>query len=223
MRDAALYDTAVKSIDDLALRYVEELYEEALAPSKGRWLGLLEGHHYHDLRDGTTTDQTLARMLDTPFLGTSAYVRLAFTQIARKTQKSQDRRGNCLIWCHHGLGGGKRVSGPLNQLDQLPASWAGDIFLFGHHHKKVAAPIDYQEPVFQGHRGEASLRHRTRILACTGSFMKGYIPNRKLGQTPRGGYVEQAALPPVALGGILVKVRPVWAEDGFRLDMNVEL
>src|SRR5438034_3912232 len=60
LRAAALYDTANAVIDQRAQALVDELYEKALKPSRGRWLGLLEGHHYHQFAAGMTTDMLLA-------------------------------------------------------------------------------------------------------------------------------------------------------------------
>lgn len=219
LQTAALYDTAMKVADEAAERLVDELYEKALKPSKGRWLGMLEGHHFHEFRDGTTSDQLLADRLGARFLGTSGYVRLVFHY--------GTRRGPVLIWCHHGAGGGGREASVLNKLDQLPARFAGDIFLMGHHHKKGNAPIDYVMPVFD-QRGGPHLQYRTKILAGTGGFLKGYIAGNRHGRVPRGNYVEQKMLPPVSLGGVLVRIRPRW--DGpfkngnglWRPDMSVE-
>lgn len=214
---SALYDTAVKSIDDKAMSLVEDLYLQALKPSKGRWLGLLEGHHFHEYRDGTTSDQGLAQMLDTRFLGSSAYVRLVL-------QDTKTRRGTVIIWCHHGVGGGTTLGAPLNKLERLMAAFEADIYLIGHHHKKVAGPIDRIEPVWGAGNGGSRLVHRTKVIACTGSFLKGYAEGGKQGAIPRGGYVEQKMLNPVALGGILLKIRPRWhAAEGWSPDINVEL
>lgn len=226
--NAGLYDTALKTVDDKAASLVEDLWLQALKPSKGRWLGLLEGHHYHDYRDGTTSDQDLAKRLDAPFLGTAAFVRLVL-------KMSANRVGNVVIWCHHGVGGGGTLGAPLNKLEKLLTSWEADIYLMGHHHKKVAGPVDRIEAVWQGNRRRPGLVHRTKIIACTGSFLKGYAANdapKQRGKTPaassiRGGYVEQKMLNPVALGGVLVKIRPRWAntddKTGWIPDFNVEL
>ena len=206
IKSAKLYDTARKALDQSAEKMVKEIYEKALKPSRGRWLGMLEGHHFHEFLDGTTSDQMLTRMLSTTFLGSSAYVRLMFDGGAGKV-------GTVLVWCHHGTGGGRRLSAPLNQLDQLPTHFAGDIFLVGHHTKKVAAPLDFCEPVF-GNKAGPSLRHRTKILACTGGFLKGYRVGSVHGLVPRGNYVEQKMLNPVALGGVLIRIRPRWKDVG---------
>jgi hypothetical protein len=220
LAQSALYDTAIKSIDDKARSLVEDLYLKALKPSRGRWLGLLEGHHYHEYRDGTTSDQDLAERLDAPFLGSCAFVRLML-------QMTKTRRAPVTIWCHHGVGGGVTLGAPLNKLERLLVSWEADIYLIGHHHKKVAGPIDRIEPVWNGNRKDASVVHRTKIIACTGGFLKGYAPGECQGKVPRGGYVEQKMLNPVALGGVLVKIKPRWANasenSGWVPDLGVEL
>lgn len=218
---AGLYDTTRKTVDDKAHSLVEDLWLKALKPSRGRWLGLLEGHHFHEYRDGTTSDQELAGMLDTPFLGSCAFVRLVL-------QMSKTRKAPVTIWCHHGVGGGVTLGAPLNKLEKLLTSWDADIYLMGHHHKKVAGPIDRIEPTWgEGNQKTAGLIHRTKIIACTGSFLKGYAANDKDGKVPRGGYVEQRMLNPVALGGVLVKIRPRWADagtsSGWMPDLGVEL
>lgn len=217
LRQAALYDTALKTLSDAATHLTTELCQTALKGSEGRWLGLLEGHHYYQLEDGTTTDQLLCRLLKTRFLGTSAYVRLMF--------EIGTRRGRVLIWCHHGAGYGSRVSAPLNRLDQLLVSWDADIYLIGHQSKKVAAPLDRIEPVWSG-RGGPHLIHRTKILACTGSFSRAYVAGSKQGPTPRGDYVEQKMLSPAALGGVLVRITPRWDQSGpkesWLPDLSVE-
>jgi len=220
LAQAALYDTATKTIGDAARALTLDLYKTALQGSEGRWLGLLEGHHYYPFADGTTTDQLLCQRLKTRFLGTSAYVRLMFQR--------GTRWGSVLIWCHHGTGYGARASAPLNKLDQLLSNWEADIYLMGHQSKKVSAPIDRIEPVWRG-RGEPRLIHRTKILACTGSFSRAYMVGNRQGSVPRGDYVEQKMLPPTALGGVVIRITPRWIrQNGSRNplwlpDLSVEV
>ena len=218
LKGAALYDTAMGAIDDMARILVKELYTEALAPSKGRWLGLLEGHHFHEYREGFTSDQELCQLLNAPFLGTCAYVRLVLSH------GKSGHMGKILIWCHHGYGSGRRIASPLNVLDQISNYWEADIYLIGHQSKKVAAPLDRCEPVWDSNG--CRLIHRTKILACTGGFMRGYMVGSKEGNIPRGNYVEKAVLSPVALGGVLVKIRSRWlrkqGQDLWLPDLSVE-
>jgi hypothetical protein len=205
LTSAQLYDTALRTIDKDAYDRMKELYDQALAPSKGRWLGLLEGHHFHQMRTGLTTDQYLAELLDAPFLGTSAYLRLIFD----RAQTAKPSTGEVVIWLHHGTGSSRAVGGALARLDQVRRGFDADIYMMGHFHSKDAKPIDYIRPIFPAH-GLPRLVHATRLLVVTGSFLKGHVAHRRDGLVPRGGYVEQSMLNPVSLGGVLVKIRPRW-------------
>jgi hypothetical protein len=210
---AGFYDTSAEAIDDKAIELADELFDKALAPSKGRWLGLLEGHHYAQLRDGSTTDQYLARKLNARFLGSSAYVRLVLT--------AGNKRVPCVIWAHHGNGGGSGSGAPLNRLDAVTKTFDADVYLMGHQHKLVGAPVDYVTPVFDKSGGH--LKHRTKMLACTGSFLKGYVANSRQGSVPRGTYVEQKMLNPVSLGGALLRATMEMKDGHLGLDLKVEL
>lgn len=202
LKAAGLYDNANRVLDSAARRLVEELYERALKSSKGRWLGLLSGHHYADLRDGTTTDQLLAGMLDAPHLGDCAYVRLRFV----KGPKS----GCVLIWAHHGQGSGKSAAAPVQKLEGLAAAWEADIFLMGHQSKVAAAPVDRCFPVWP--RGDgvqpSRLFYKTVLLVGTGSFARGYVERRRDGETAAGTYVEKGMMRPVSLGAPVITVTP---------------
>lgn len=228
LQGADLYDTTIEVHERTAKRLAEEIFEVALKPSKGRWLGLLEGHHYTQLREGVTTDQLLCGMLNAPFLGTSAYVRLGFQRSPGSRGKSRPGRadGTVLIWAHHGNGGGKRAGAVLNRLDMLPASFKGDIFLMGHHPSKANTSVDYIEPVFPTKAGAPMLVHRTKILAGTGGFLKSYIAGSRYGKIPRGNYAERGVMTPASLGSVLVKVTPRWQMIGGREvwmpDLSVE-
>ena len=63
LMSAALYDTALGEID-AAAEQTERQLAAILAPTKGRWLVMLEGHHYFPHLDGTTTGQRLAKKLE---------------------------------------------------------------------------------------------------------------------------------------------------------------
>ena len=207
IRAGKLYDTALEGIDQLARMRVKELYEKALAPSKGRWLGLLEGHHFHQYKTGKTSDMELAEMLETVHLGSCAYVRLHF-----KEARGKGATGNVLIWAHHGHGSTQTPGAVLNKLARVSARWEGDIFIMGHAHTKESTEIDRCLPTWGI---QPRLIHRTTVLACTGGFLKGYVEGSRDGLVPRGTYVEQGMMPPVALGGMLFKITPRWYKGKY--------
>lgn len=222
LRAAALYDTAEDVIDDKLLELTHELFSEYLKPTKGRWLGLLHGHHFGSLKTGEITDQRLCQMLDTSFLGTSAFIRFQF-QISSSM-------GNVVLWVHHGCGGGMKAYSPLTKLENIAPYWDADVFIMGHTSKMATTPINRVIPRWDG-RGGPDLVHKKIMLVGSGSFSKGYVPGARQGLVPMGGYVEQKMLNPAALGAPIINIRPdrrQYMQDGkrtnhFGYDVHVEL
>lgn len=206
LREANLFDTAEDVIDDKALELTEELYEKFLKPTRGKWLGLLEGHHFTQLKTGETTDQYLCRKLGTVMLGTTAYIRLCFRRPLSTAVHAY------LIWAAHGCGGGMKISAPLNRLENLAPYWHADLFLMGHMTKMPAGPINRIWPDFR--TKPPSLEHRKILLVGTGGFAKGYVEGSLQGRVPRGNYVEQRLLSPAALGAPLVRIHCVRRRAG---------
>jgi hypothetical protein len=202
LKGAALYDTAEDVVDDKAMELVQELYDMFLRPTKGRWIGLLEGHHFSALKTGETTDQRLCQMLDARFLGTCAYVKLQFVYPSRGT------RANVTLWCHHGVGGGQTQGAPLNKLSAIAAGFGGaDVYLMGHTTKMPATRTMRVYPRWHG-RGAPDLVHKEVLEVNTGGFSKSYILGSKQGRVPRGGYAEQGMMPPSALGAPVLMITP---------------
>lgn len=199
LQAAALYDTANQVISDKARDLVDELYDDLLKPTRGRWLGLLEGHHWSHLLTGETTDQYLCSKLLAPFLGTSAYIGLVFDMPAGMRTVT--------IWATHGAGGGQKVHAPVLKLENMATSWDADIMLVGHMTKRAVGVVERCYPEW-GTKGGAAIRHRTMHLVGCGGWLKGYQHGSRQGNTPRGGYVEQKMLTPVALGAPFIRIRP---------------
>lgn len=222
LRSAALYDTAMNIVDATAQRLVDEVYE-ILKPTTGRWIGLLEGHHFHEFAAGDTSDQRLAALLRTRHLGTTAYVGLRF---ARPGSKGC---GMVTIWATHGCGGSKGAAAPVTKLDSIVSSWDADIFIIGHSTKMAHAPVDRIYPHWG--RGGPDLRHVDVHLVGAGGFSKGYALGTKQGNVPRGSYVEQGMMRPAALGSPIIRIKPVrdrFTEGGkkrevFEREITVEL
>ena len=209
LKAAAMYDTAEDVIDDKVLELVFELYENFLKPTKGRWLGLVHGHHFAQLRTGDTTDMRLCEMLGARFLGTCAYIRTIFHNGPSKFTVT--------MFVHHGCGGGIKMSAPLNKIENLLPYWDADIFFLGHMTKQVAAPVNRITPRWVG-LGAPDLVHKKVYMVGCGGFSKGYDYVVKQGQVPMGGYVEQKLMNPTSLGAPIVKITPgvKWYRHGSR-------
>jgi len=211
--EARLYDSVRDMMEDAAAGLVAG-FLDIMKGTEGRWLGLLEGHHYFEFEDGTTTDTRIAQALKAPFLGDSAMIKLLFAD-------GKAIRTSSVIWCHHGVGGGLLTSAPLNRLEHVLKSFDADIYLIGHHHKKVAAPMD--RVYVRWDKRPPKLEHKTAILACTGGWIRSYLQGHQRAGRAQGIYVEQKMLSPTALGGIKLWLRPRGVHSGDRwMETTVE-
>lgn len=214
-RSVRLYDSVREAMVEKAEEHISD-FLKLVKGTEGRWLGLLQGHHFFEFEDGTTSDTRIAAALKSTFLGTCAFIRLRFT-------RSKSSRLACIIWAHHGAGGGQKQGAPLNKLENLVAYFDADIYLMGHMTKKPAAPIPR---IYMSDHAPYKLLAKQKIIAGTGGWYEGYHQGSKHhgGVRAEGSYVEKAMMSPVAIGGIVLKVRPVHGGGGNdRLDLGVEL
>jgi hypothetical protein len=208
LKNAGLYDNATEFMDRYHREHMDEV-ADILSPTKGMWLGMHEGHHYWEYSNGVTSDQELCMKLDAPFLGTAAVTRLSFRG---KHNKAVD----CLIWSHHGEGGGQD---PLNRLLRVAPGFPQiDIFLQGHNTQIDARPKD--NIWFYGGPGELHMRNKTQMFVATGGFMQGYNQGSTVAGRPNGSYVEKGMMRPTALGGALITVTPRHKTDFNELDIK---
>lgn len=192
---ADLYDTAVDVLRAKARELTLAVYDQYLAQTTSRWLGMVSGHHYFDLGKGETTDTVLASMLDAPFTEAVHYIRLQFTD-------SGSRSGKVDILALHGMG---TAAGLLNRLRRMSGHFPQvDLFLAGHC---TARRVDSWAGIFPVERGEEiTLRDKPVWAVLGGGWSRAY-------QEGSTGYVEQAFLPPVTLGAPLVTVIPRWTRQ----------
>ncbi len=222
LAEGSLYDSAEEHLDFAAEETLQELLE-ILLPTKGRWLGMLEGHHFWSFADGTTTDTRLCQALEAKFLGTSAMVQVRFAQPPKsKKRASVYNMPSFVIWCHHGRGGGRTAGGPLNQLENVIKAFDADVYLVAHHHRQVATKLPRVRAFFG--TSKAFLQDRDIILACTGGYLKGWMEGSKQGLRAGGNYPERGMMNPLSLGGIVITARPHKdVELGSRVDLSLTI
>jgi hypothetical protein len=178
---AQLYDSADAVVEAKALELVEECFERMLKPTRGKWIGLLEGHHFYEAA-GSTSDMWLCELLDAPFLGTSCYVRLLPSGFS--------------LWAHHGTGSGILPTPGLNKLYHTSAGLQGaDAYLMGHNTRLGAVRLSRPYP----NEDFTDLTHHDVLLVNTGGFSKSNIVGHKRGRIPRGDYAEKGMMTPSPL------------------------
>jgi hypothetical protein len=212
MNMKGLYDSAEQIIDAMSYQLERELLD-ALRPSKDRWLGLLEGHHFTKHLSGQTTDQNIAEALNAPFLGNCAMVRLTFQHGIGNS------RMNCFIWAHHGAGYSSAPGTILNKLAGLIAYYPQvDVMLMGHQHKLAEAPLP---GIGMTPSGRPQMRQKLRRLVATGSYMRGYQQGSLSDGRAGGSYVEKRLLPPTAIGSPVITITPIKHKMYNELDLRV--
>ena len=210
LRGATLYDTAQHLIDEWHLTHMHAL-RDLLEPTRGRWIGMHEGHHYHEFSEGGTSDTWLAGEMDAPFLGTAAVTRLQFRDDAAHRSVAAH------VWSHHGEGSGATAASPFNKLEKVSGAIDADVFFMGHYHR---AGVIFTDRLFVGGVRAPRLRHRSRALVATGSFLRSYLQGSRNGGRAQGGYVEKAMMNPATLGNGMVTVTPVHREDWDTIELS---
>jgi len=163
---ASFHEGTTVDLTHLAQGKVKTLTNE-LSFMKGRLIGLINGNHFFlDPGTGINSDQMLAQALGCKYLGVSSFIRLEFV-IAKTTVITYD------LWAHHGAGGGKRVGGSLNRVDDMRDHAEADVYLMGHDHKKGVWPATPRMQLVNGN-GILRVRERQAYLVRYGSFLKSY-------------------------------------------------
>jgi len=192
LQAAGLYDTARDAIWSKAIELTEEVFEKFLKPTKGRWMGLVEGHHFSQF-EGEHTDEILAEKLGCKFLGTSAFVRVPSADF--------------VIYVHHGIGGGQLPGSGLNKLYHLAAGLQGaEVYCMGHNTKMVSGRLSRPFPIWGKRNSEHSMEHRDVHIVNCGGFSKSNIVGHSVGARPRGDYAEQGMMTPSPLNAPIITV-----------------
>ncbi len=197
---AGLYDTAMGTIEEAATRLEKEVFE-ILEPTKGRWIGLVQGHHYYEHSDGTTSDTRIAEWLGTRFLGDCALIRFNFKEGKGHRSKS------IKMWIHHGAGGGGNLPTAIynkmyHQISRYPTVrlfLQGHVPQLGHVNVEGLDMTDSRNP---------HLIHEDRHLIACGGFSRSYKQGSRRNGRAQGGYAEKAMMPPAVLGGALITLTP---------------
>lgn len=198
LRTAGLYDTATTVIDNAATQLEAELLA-VLQPTKGRWLGLLQGHHYFEHDAGFTSDTRFARDLDAPFLGDCAIIRLTFRDTAGGSTMIK-------VWAHHGHGGGILPTAGLNRLYHQKVRYPQvRLFLMGHCPQLGHTVTDGLDVTT---KGAPLLIHQDTHYVLTGGFSRSYQQGSKFAGRAQGSYAEKAMMPPAVLGGSVITLTP---------------
>lgn len=189
---ATMHESSFETIAAHALELTQQVYDKFLKPCTGRFVGLIEGHHYFEA-GGQTTDQILAHNLKTRFLGTSAYIEIPVAGIT--------------VYAHHGMGGGLLPGIGLNKLYHLASGLPrADFYLMGHNTKLATTRLSRPYPIWGKRDSEHRLSHSDIWLVNCGGFSRSSIVGNRIGGIPRGDYAERGMMTPSPLSAPLITV-----------------
>jgi hypothetical protein len=195
-----LHESTLETLEEWYEKQVQALYGD-IRFMDGNLIGLIEGNHYSVYNSGITTTQHLAQLTKSTYLGTSAFVRLSFTPYPKTTAST------CIdIFAHHGTGAARKHGTSLLAVERMAEVAEADIYLAGHDHKKTASLASRLQLSPTGNKPKLS--QRKILLGRTGSFLKGYVPNKR-------SYIARKMLPPTDLGVLKIELTPKrYREDG---------
>lgn len=161
---STVHESTLAKMDDVAMRDLEKFADE-ISFMKGNLLGLHHGNHEWKFRDGRLATEVLCEMLDCPFLGYAAYIRLVAcckgTTVALSTA----------IFSSHGKGGGQLLGSPYNAVEKMAKIFHdADIYLMGHDHHKGA--VSRTTLYIDNH---LNMGQKRQWFGRTGSFLKGWV------------------------------------------------
>lgn len=212
IKNSGLHDSTLITLDDLAEDHIQRFYNETYY-MKDKIIGYIEGNHYYQFDAGFTSTQRLAHLMGTKYLGVSSFIRLSFKK------KEWERSRGCIdIWAHHGKGNGRKAGTSLNKVEDMILSANADIYLMGHDHKKSCAYVSSLE--LTSSKGGVKLKQKKRLLARTGSFLKGYVEDK-------ASYVADMALNPTDLGVVKIELTPKRnrkeGDESFYIDIHTSI
>jgi len=185
-------------LDDLPSAQYEQ-FEKDVFDIRDKCLGLSEGNHDGEFqrRHYGKLTQKSAERLGVPFLSDTAMIRITF----RRLDENGERNKSCVktIFVQHGAGGGSKGGGKVNKMEDLPAAFEANIYVWGHVHRKMIWPgMILRIP----ESGKLHLVEKEVWYVLSGSYFKTY-------QEGHSSYGQRAAYRPVVLGCPSIQIRPM--------------
>ena len=183
-------DNRFESVDD-AFVFLEEAYSKL----KNKSGGLLIGNHEWKLIQYSEMNEIkkMCHRLKIPYLSFAAFLKLEFPN------------GKSLSgFIAHGAGGGRKVGGKTNRLDEVKGKLTHvDFAVYGHTHELFTRPV----PVLTFENG--NLESKIIHTASSGSFLRNYVAESL-------GYGERGLYDPLPVGYVYLEVRNGEVKEGFR-------
>lgn len=169
-----LMNTALKtSVSDVyseKLTPMEQLLtvRDLLAPIKHKILCMTNGNHEARVykTDGIDTTSILANELGISDRYAPASA-LIFLKLGKKTKKHTNQQMQYSIFVNHGVGGGHKIGGKLNRLEDVVSIVDADIYIHSHTH----LPAVFKENFFRTNLTHQSVEEVEKLFVNTNAFL----------------------------------------------------
>lgn len=186
-----LHESTIDTLENIYKKHSDKFAKE-IGFMNGNLIGLIEGNHYGQLGNGTTTTQRMCDTLNTKYLGCMSVIRLSL--------KYGTKSASVDIVAHHGRGAGRMLGSSLNGVQKMAETVHGNIYLQGDDHRKLVG-MTTKLDVSSDNGGGIKLRHMKQIFLRTGSFLDSHIDGK-------ASYVVDANLNPTDLGVVKIELTP---------------
>jgi len=181
--NVALKTSKSDCYSSMSLEDEKDALVKELSPIAGQCLGFVASNHHNrfDQTVGMSLDKIVAKELKVPFLGAVGLINVTCDA------------ASYFIGMHHGIGGGKRRGGKINNLEDLSGIMpAADVYLEGHTH--AFASFINEVPYIDRKRN--SLRYYKSHFVTTGHYLNW-----------EGSYAQDLKLKPMPVGCSVIELK----------------
>lgn len=209
-QEAASYHTSTrKTMQDWYCKMTDMFCDE-ISFMRGKLIGLIEGNHFMEFKNRTTSTQRMCDNLGCDYLGECAAVSVSVAWGSAKNPPS--RRLSLAL--HHGRGAGRLAGSGFNTVEQMSRVFEGfDVYAMGDNHQRGGIPIQTLRMIDAHGAIKPRIESHKIMLLRTGAFLRSYIDGK-------ASYVVDALMPPSNLGWVEVRITPSLPRLGDKSDPN---
>jgi len=185
-----LMNNALKSsksdsyLETMTMEQEQDLLIELLKPIKDKILYMTQGNHEYrtSLLVGIDPLRSIARELGLLANGRYSDNTYFLTLLMGKRNGESDIKNTYTIFGMHGSGGGRRIGGTANSLEDMASIVPNaDLYIHSHTHQQ----LNFTKPIFVYNQNNKELEYHNRVFYNTNSFVKygGYAERKGLSMT----------------------------------------
>jgi hypothetical protein len=172
MANPDIHESTIENMEDVQQKLVDEFYND-ISFMEGNLLGLVEGNHYWQFSDGTTTTMRLCNKLGCKYLAGGLYGKIQVCDDKDHVRHTID------IYAAHGDGNTITIGGSITKIERFAGSVKANIYILGHDHQHITADIPLVEVGLTRDGLSCRTAEYKRCAIRSGSFLRVYQNNSK--------------------------------------------